>query len=211
MNAPDHLKLGFAVPIFANPGVVDVRTPSFVQLAWEPILRAVHEHVRENLVCSSQVGATHWDSKRHRGDLPGAAPTFFFAPMQIAKRDEAPANLMQEVEGCIRARLEQGEVRIEDVAQSLGLSVRTLQSRLEGTGLNYRQVVDRVRHTLALAYLGDMNVSLVDVSAMLGFASQSSFNRAFMRWAGMAPGEYRRTKVQGEAPASVSRRRPPGG
>ncbi len=41
MNAPDHLKLGFAVPIFANPGVVDVRTPSFVQLAWEPILRAV--------------------------------------------------------------------------------------------------------------------------------------------------------------------------
>jgi hypothetical protein len=52
-----------------------------------PILRAVHEHVRENVVSSCQVGATHWDSKRHRGELPGAAPAFFFAPMQIAKRD----------------------------------------------------------------------------------------------------------------------------
>lgn len=62
-----------------------------------PILRAVHEHVRDNLACSSQVGATHWDSKRHRGELPGAAPSFFFAPMQIAKRDDdwGPGELLR--------------------------------------------------------------------------------------------------------------------
>lgn len=62
-----------------------------------PILRAVHEHVRENLVASCQVGATHWDARRHRGELPGATPTFFFAPMQIAKRDEdwGPGELLR--------------------------------------------------------------------------------------------------------------------
>lgn len=52
------------------------------------VLRAVHEHVRENLVTSCFVGVTHWDARRHRGELPGATPTFFFAPAQIAKREQ---------------------------------------------------------------------------------------------------------------------------
>jgi alkanesulfonate monooxygenase SsuD/methylene tetrahydromethanopterin reductase-like flavin-dependent oxidoreductase (luciferase family) len=43
MTSPNDLKLGFAVPIFANPGVVDVRTPSFVELEWAPILNGVIE------------------------------------------------------------------------------------------------------------------------------------------------------------------------
>jgi hypothetical protein len=52
------------------------------------ILRSVHEHFRENLVQSCFVGVTHWDARRHRGALPGATPTFFFAPAQIAKRED---------------------------------------------------------------------------------------------------------------------------
>lgn len=51
------------------------------------VLAAVHEHVRDNVVYSCSVGATHWtDAGTPRG-LPGAAPTFFFAPGQITKRD----------------------------------------------------------------------------------------------------------------------------
>lgn len=69
---------------------IDASVPTaFVDMAGSAtILKAVHEHVRENLVNSCQVGATHWNAKRHRGELPGATPAFFFAPMQIVKRDE---------------------------------------------------------------------------------------------------------------------------
>ncbi|MGC4059815.1 MAG: AraC family transcriptional regulator [Aquabacterium sp.] len=55
---------------------------------------------------------------------------------------------------------------------------------------------DRVRHALALGYLGDKSVPLTDVADMLGFSSQSSFIRAFKRWTNVSPGEYRRMKTQ---------------
>lgn len=51
------------------------------------VLRAVHEHFGQNLVVSVGVGATHWDAPRVAEPMPGAAPAFFFAPAQIAKRD----------------------------------------------------------------------------------------------------------------------------
>lgn len=62
-----------------------------------PIVRAVHEHVGERVVASCLVGATHWEARRHRGELPGATPTFFFAPAQVAKRDQdwGPGQLLQ--------------------------------------------------------------------------------------------------------------------
>lgn len=51
------------------------------------VLEAVHRHFGDRLVASMGVGATHWDAPRHRTQLPGATPAFFFAPAQIAKRD----------------------------------------------------------------------------------------------------------------------------
>lgn len=51
------------------------------------VLAAVHRHFGDRLVASIGVGATHWQTPRGRDSLPGAAPSFFFAPAQIAKRD----------------------------------------------------------------------------------------------------------------------------
>lgn len=51
------------------------------------VLAAVHGHLRERVVYSCSVGATHWTDAGTPPDLPGAAPVFFFAPAQIAKRD----------------------------------------------------------------------------------------------------------------------------
>jgi|SRR5271165_1064151 len=47
---------------------------------------ALHNHFKENVKVSSSVGATHWNERRRGGDLPGAKPTFFFAPAQFGKR-----------------------------------------------------------------------------------------------------------------------------
>lgn len=51
------------------------------------VIEAVHRHLGENVVYSCSVGATHWTDTGAPKDLPGAAPEFFFAPAQIAKRD----------------------------------------------------------------------------------------------------------------------------
>lgn len=52
------------------------------------VVREVHEHIRDNLIESCLVGATHWEVDRKNGVLPGAKPTFFFAPSRFAKRDK---------------------------------------------------------------------------------------------------------------------------
>jgi len=62
---------------------------AFVDMTGSAALtRTLHGHMGENMVCSLRVGATHWDDAKRVGDVPGAEPTFFFAPTQVAKRDE---------------------------------------------------------------------------------------------------------------------------
>jgi NADPH:quinone reductase-like Zn-dependent oxidoreductase len=51
------------------------------------LTRTLHQLLGENMVNSTMVGATHWEQGGETGDLPGAEPTFFFAPAQIGKRD----------------------------------------------------------------------------------------------------------------------------
>lgn len=54
----------------------------------QSLTETLHNHLQENMVESCMVGATHWEKRGRTGDLPGAKPTFFFAPAQIAKRDK---------------------------------------------------------------------------------------------------------------------------
>jgi AraC-like DNA-binding protein len=116
---------------------------------------------------------------------------------QLAKLNESSPNVFQQVECIIRTRLRNGqETSIDEVAFEMNISVRTLQARMTGFGLGFRELSDRVRHSLALDYLGDQTVALMDVAILLGFSSQSSFTRAFKRWANVSPGEYRRMKTQ---------------
>lgn len=79
-----------------------------------------------------------------------------------------------------------------DIARALHVSVRTLQRRLGNGGTTFRQLADSVRASLAQQYLADPRVSIAEVAFLLGFSDQSSFNRAFRRWTGLAPGRWRR-------------------
>ena len=70
--------------------------------------------------------------------------------------------------------------------------MRALQARLRKADLTFTDLVDDVRRSLAAVLVADARLALVNVAMLLGFAEQSSFTRAFRRWYGMAPGEYRR-------------------
>ena len=69
-----------------------------------------------------------------------------------------------------------------------------LQRQLDSAGTGYKDIVEQVRQHLAARYVHDASLSLVDIALMLGFAEQSTFQRAFRRWFNTTPGEYRRTR-----------------
>lgn len=79
----------------------------------------------------------------------------------------------------------------ERVAQALHLSQRTLQRRLQEEGTSYQQLLDDTRRDMADQYLQQPGLTLLEVAYLLGFADPSNFFRAFRRWFGCTPNEYR--------------------
>jgi AraC-like DNA-binding protein len=81
---------------------------------------------------------------------------------------------------------------VGDLARKLRMSSRTLQRRLRAEGTSHAELLDDVRRELALRYVQDRSLSLSEVAFLLGFADQTTFHRAFVRWTGEAPGAFRR-------------------
>ncbi|WP_051362305.1 AraC family transcriptional regulator [Solimonas soli] len=81
---------------------------------------------------------------------------------------------------------------IAQMARRLDLHERTLQRRLREEGEAYAALQTRVRYRLALRDLDDPRLDLETISERLGFSDRRSFTRAFMRWAGVTPSQYRR-------------------
>jgi AraC-like DNA-binding protein len=81
---------------------------------------------------------------------------------------------------------------LQQVAQRLALSQRTLQRRLREAGLSFNQLVDDTRRQLVLHYLRDPALELAEIAFLVGFSETGSLARAFRRWTGHSPGEYRR-------------------
>jgi AraC-like DNA-binding protein len=100
-------------------------------------------------------------------------------------------NITLRLHAALVEQLPFGEPSAEKIAQSLHLSARSLQRKLAELETSYREVLDQTRRDLALAYLKSRSHSLTEVTFLLGFSDTRSFSRAFRRWTGMAPSEYR--------------------
>ncbi|GGO78461.1 AraC family transcriptional regulator [Marinobacterium nitratireducens] len=101
------------------------------------------------------------------------------------------ADLPKQVRLLLRERLAEGEPEMDLVARSLNVSVRTLQRKLQDHGRSYKQLVDDVRREEALQLIQQSHISLGEISYRLGFSQSSSFCRAFKRWTGKTPAEWR--------------------
>lgn len=110
---------------------------------------------------------------------------------QLLSHYDQELNLTNEVRAAIYRLLQQGEPELERIAASLNINPRTLRRKLQEMNSGVKELVDEMRQELALLYLQQPRLSLVDIAFMLGFSEQSAFTRAFKRWQGMPPGRYR--------------------
>jgi AraC-like DNA-binding protein len=101
--------------------------------------------------------------------------------------------LSERVRHLIARDLTTGEPHARAIAAALHMSPRTLQRQLGHEGTTLRALVDDLRRDLAGRYLSERKIAIAEVAFLLGFSEASAFHRAFKRWSGTTPAEYRRT------------------
>jgi AraC-like DNA-binding protein len=116
----------------------------------------------------------------------------FEEQMQARLKVESPETLVGRVRQEIAKGLRGDLPDLAVVAKNLHMSSRALQRELQAVDTSFRQVLDELRHELALSYLGEQKYSIADVSFLLGFSEASVFHRSFRKWTGLTPVEFRR-------------------
>jgi len=129
----------------------------------------------------------------------------FREAVRICERELERLSANETVEGRVRRLLverQHGFPSLEVAARLLHLGPRTLHRRLVEEGTSFREVLEDVRHHLAIEHLKIEKLSLQEIAYTLGYTDFSNFRRAFRRWEGMPPAAYRKRLLRGARGAS---------
>ena len=129
------------------------------------------------------------------------APSAFRSPRETERGFESAAKLQElarfdlvaEVRRAIGGTLESG-TSLETVAKQLGVPPRRLRTQLTDAGTSFNQVLADYRCRLAKRLLAQTSESIEQIVYLTGFSEPSTFYRAFKRWTGLTPIEYRKKK-----------------
>lgn len=102
-------------------------------------------------------------------------------------------DIVQQIQTIILENLPDGHVSDKMVAKELNLSERSMQRRLQERKTTFRVLLDGVREMVAKQYIENPVNRMSDIAFLLGFSEQSAFSRAFKKWTGKSPVEYRDT------------------
>ncbi|MFN3714017.1 MAG: AraC family transcriptional regulator [Alcanivoracaceae bacterium] len=108
-------------------------------------------------------------------------------------------DLVFQVSRLVAELLESGHANLEEVAARLGIKPRQLRTRLADAGTNFNQLVAEYRCKLAKRLLAGTDENIDEIVYLTGFSEPSTFYRAFKRWVGMTPIEYRKLKADEES------------
>ncbi len=101
-------------------------------------------------------------------------------------------DFIQALRAVIKDFRESGWLSIAQTANLADMSVRALQRKLAAEGHVFSKLVDEVRADLAAEMLEDRDLTLAEIATALGYSTHSNFARAFERWTGRSPTEFRR-------------------
>ncbi len=124
------------------------------------------------------------------------------APAALVVRYRDQTSVTERIRRLLRRRLDQELPSLEEVGRALAISPQTLRRRLREEGLGFQALKDDLRRDAAIEYLARPELTVLEIAAMLGFSEPSAFHRAFRRWTGLAPGEYRIARRAAVPPAS---------
>jgi AraC-like DNA-binding protein len=113
------------------------------------------------------------------------------APASLLIKFRDASNVTEKLRRLLRQHVAGDFPSMNQAAEALGLSPQALGRRLRDEGQGYQAIKDDLRRDVAIEYLMQTNLTLLDVAAMVGFSEPSTFHRAFKKWTGVAPGEYR--------------------
>lgn len=108
-----------------------------------------------------------------------------------ALKTQQPQQFSDQVLGLIQGLLLQGSCSNERLAAQLGLERHALYRRLKQEGVSYEDLLEKSRRQLAQRMLADTDMPIAEIALVLGYAAQGNFTRAFARWFGVSPSQWR--------------------
>jgi AraC-like DNA-binding protein len=110
---------------------------------------------------------------------------------QLLEKHQRKESIGDKTRALVLAKLSHGDISMKTVARALSMSVATLRRQLSEEKLRYYDIVEQIRKELAQRYLRDPGRSVRDVAFLIGFADIVTFHKAFKRWTGITPAQYR--------------------
>jgi len=146
------------------------------------------------IVFCVEQNVVHFAKAQIEKPLPTANHDMLIATDKIATDYLAQLNrhdIVVQVKSKLIEQLSSGGVTQQSIADALHMSTRNMQRRLKGEGTSFKLVLEKTRKDLAEKYIRSSSLSINEITFMLGFSEPANFTRAFKRWNGLPPSEYR--------------------
>ena len=145
--------------------------------------------IRFNADMNALIFPEHWLDKR----ILGADPEQYHKLMEelTTIQSRASVDLLEQIRSLLYPLIVSGNCTEEQLAQMLSMHPRTLNRRLKERDTSFRGLLAESRFEISKRLLEESDISIIRISAILGYADQSIFTRAFHRWSGLSPKEWR--------------------
>ena len=128
------------------------------------------------------------------------------SPAHLLIRYRDTSSVSERIRRLLRRRLDGEPPSLEAVGQTLAMTPQSLRCRMRDEGHGFQALKDALRRDTAMAYLARSELSLLVIANRVGFSEASTFARAFKHWTGVAPGQYRSSRIEqapGQSPTST--------
>lgn len=115
------------------------------------------------------------------------------ASLLVKYRDQTSAT--ERARRLLRRHIDSRMLTLEEVSGMLAMTPQTLRRRLQEEGHGFQAIKDNLRRDMSIEYLARPDLTLIEIAERVGFSETSTFHRAFKSWTGVAPGEYRLSRL----------------
>ena len=127
---------------------------------------------------------------RHDGELGKTLQSHLD---QVISESSIYAGIAKSVEDVVIRNLSSGDVQAKMVAEELGISVRSLNRKLNAENTSFQKILSQTRQAIAEKYLAGTGMSIEEISFLIVFSDRRSFERAFRQWTGQTPTSFRQS------------------